>query len=247
MRSIRTARTSAGLRPCAASAAIVAILSLATAARAQAPALWMSASGQVGTGNLLLDLVRGGFAAAAGADAFAALPPAPPRAPVDCGTGDDCIFLTSQVSPANLGGLGGADRLCNALASAAGMPGRYVAWLSDSRTDAVARVTSNGPYVTRSGIVVASGLADLVDGGLRHPISQDEHGNDVPPREVWTGTDPLGVRTASTCDDWRYGAADAPYGSVGWNTAPDAKWTSVAVQFCDRSMSLYCLEQRAAD
>ena len=228
----------------AASAMLAACLWLGAADRTHAFTVWMGAGAQVGTSNLLLDVARGSFAAVSGGRHFidAALPPST-QSPVKCGAGDDCIFLTSRVSTAELGGLPGADRLCNTLASAAGMPGQYVAWLSDSRTDAVARITSNGPYVTRSGTVVASGLADLVDGGLRNPIQEDEHGNDVPLREVWTGTDPLGLRTASNCADWTSGAGDAPYGSIGWSTAPDTKWTSVSVQFCDQSMSLYCLEQ----
>ena len=228
----------------AAIAMIVGFLWLQAADPARASGLWMSAAGPVGVSNLLLDFAVGDFVGARHARyAVDAAPPAPPKAPVSCGTSDNCIFLTSAVSTANLGGLSGADRLCNALASAAGMPGRYVAWLSDSHTDAVARVTSNGPYVTRTGTVVASGLPDLVDGALRYPIRQDEHGNDVPLREVWTGTDPLGLRTSANCEDWTSGAEGAPYGRIGWNTAPDSKWTSAAIQFCDRNMSLYCVEQ----
>jgi hypothetical protein len=111
---------------------------------------------------------------------------APLPQPLDCGTTTKCVFLTSKVSTANLGGLAGADATCNDLAENAGLPGTYVAWLSDDDTDAISRITSNGPYATRTGRIVANDLADLTDLTLASPISQDEYGNEVPLREVWT-------------------------------------------------------------
>jgi hypothetical protein len=41
------------------------------------------------------------------------------------------VFVTSTVHDGNLGGLAGADAICNSLASDAGLPGTYKAWLSD--------------------------------------------------------------------------------------------------------------------
>lgn len=43
-------------------------------------------------------------------------------------------------------GLAGADALCNAAASAGGLPGRYDAWLSTNEIDAVDRVQGQGPW-----------------------------------------------------------------------------------------------------
>src|SRR5262249_6287034 len=47
------------------------------------------------------------------------------------------VFVTSvTMAPQALGGLDGADRLCNDRAAAGGLPGTYVAWLSTVSTDA---------------------------------------------------------------------------------------------------------------
>ena len=53
----------------------------------------------------------------------------PPPVPASC---NPCkVFVTSTVHDGNLGGLVGADAICNSLASAAGLAGTYKAWLSD--------------------------------------------------------------------------------------------------------------------
>src|SRR5690606_31062308 len=49
-------------------------------------------------------------------------------------------FVTSQAYKGDLGGLEGADSICNELAADAGLPGTYVAWLSISTTDARSRL-----------------------------------------------------------------------------------------------------------
>jgi hypothetical protein len=192
-----------------------------------------------------VDFVAGAVVADArdSAHVVRAVRQAPLKKILNCGNGNKCVFVTSKVSTANLGGLAGADATCNELAANAEMPGTYVAWLSDDNTDAITRVTSNGPYATRTGVVVASSLADLTDGTLSKPISEDENGNLVPIREVWTDADPSGTRTFSNCYNWTSGANNAPYAVVGLNTSTDSTWTSVFLQFCDRNISLYCVQQ----
>jgi hypothetical protein len=148
---------------------------------------------------------------------------APPLA--QCGVANKCVFLTSAISTGNLGGLAGADATCNVLAGAAGLPGTYVAWLSDSTTDAITRVTSNGPYVTPVGATVANTLADLADGSLNAPIDHDENGVVVPLREAWTGTSSSGLRDSSTCADWTADTA-ATLAIVGHNTSTSDTWTN---------------------
>src|SRR5262249_28544146 len=66
------------------------------------------------------------------------------------------------------GGLAGADTFCQGLATAAGLPGVFKAWLSDSTATAKDRLThAVGPYVLRHGGVVANDWADLTSGSLR--------------------------------------------------------------------------------
>src|SRR5439155_17879039 len=48
------------------------------------------------------------------------------------------VFVTSTTQPpGSLGGLAGADMLCNARAAAPGLPGTYVAWLSTPSVRAI--------------------------------------------------------------------------------------------------------------
>ena len=54
--------------------------------------------------------------------------------------------------------------------------------------DGSTRVTSNGPYRTPAGALVANSKADLLDGSLLHAIDATEFGSIDPLREVWTGT-----------------------------------------------------------
>jgi hypothetical protein len=163
--------------------------------------------------------------------------------PPPCGVSTKCIFVTSTVSTGNLGGFAGADSTCNALATAAGLPGTYVAWLSDGTTDASARVTSNGPYVTPTGDLVASTLADLTDGSLNTPIDDDEDGSPVPLREVWTGTLSDGSSAGDDCSGWTSGSVSV-LATVGHNTSTSSNWTDVFLQLCDRTnVGLYCLQQ----
>src|SRR5262245_22597746 len=49
----------------------------------------------------------------------------------DLGPGRRLAFATSRLYPPNFGGLAVADAHCQELAQAAGLPGSYMAWLSD--------------------------------------------------------------------------------------------------------------------
>lgn len=162
------------------------------------------------------------------------------RSAPSCGVSDKCVFVTGGVSTSNLGGLSGADATCRAVAGSAGLPGTYVAWLSDSTTNAITRVTSNGPFATPDGDVVASSLVDLTDGSLNAPIEKNEYGTAVPLREVWTGTNATGERDGSSCCNWT-GCADSAW--VGLNTHADSGWSEAFLQFCDRNISLYCVQE----
>jgi hypothetical protein len=69
------------------------------------------------------------------------------------------VFVTSQVYDTNLDGLQGADLKCQTLATAAGLKGRYKAWLSDSTASPSTRfVKSKGPYKLMETIFVYVGV-----------------------------------------------------------------------------------------
>ena len=92
------------------------------------------------------------------------------------------VFVTSTRYNGNLGGLAGADAICQERAEAAGLaPGIYLAWLSvdsgSAGTPLTRFVQSPGPYTLVDGTtIVANNWADLTDGFLAASISLDENG-----------------------------------------------------------------------
>jgi hypothetical protein len=103
--------------------------------------------------------------------------------PTDCPS--TRVFVTSAYTPTdfldgNLGGIAGADALCQSNAAAAGLTGTFKAWLSDGASDPASTFTQVGPYVKLYGtslVLVANDWADLTDGTLASPIDTDAFGN----------------------------------------------------------------------
>ena len=109
-----------------------------------------------------------------------------------CGEGEVCVggacepacnpcrvFVTSTTHDGNLGGLAGADAICQARAAAAGLPGTYLAWLSDGSASPATRflTQSAGPYRLVNGTTIADDWADLTSGDLDAPINITETGD----------------------------------------------------------------------
>jgi hypothetical protein len=192
--------------------------------------------------------------------------------PVPCGTSSPClVFATSQKYSGNLGGLAGADKKCQDLATAPGvdLPGIYKAWLSDSSNSPFTRfVKSPGPYQLVTGEKVADNWDDLTtcDGSapfdcIDHPINITETGDPVVLFEMaWTFT--LADGTAghtgadgSTCQNWTSaeGGLDCSIdpslcGAVGRTDRRDGTWTDeiATVASCDLDDGghhLYCFQQ----
>jgi cysteine-rich repeat protein len=161
------------------------------------------------------------------------------------------VFITSTLHDGDLGGLAGADAICNMRAAAADLPGTYMAWLStDQGSPSTRFVTSTVPWVRLDGTTIADDWADLVDGTLDAIVNQTEVGG-APPnstyicngtaRQTWTGTAVDGTPTANTCGNF---GSTAGNGAIGRNTATDANWSvcnpSVA---CTTMAPLYCFQQ----
>lgn len=149
------------------------------------------------------------------------------------------IFLTSSTQNADFGGLAGADALCNNLASDAGLPGSFIAWLSVPGTDAADRLAiADLPFVRTDGTAVAGDLADLIDGSIASPINRDENGTSRS-GDVWTGT--LSNGTASvTCGDFDTTGGIGQCGSSG---STGGAWTENITPSCATGLRLYCVEQ----
>ena len=149
------------------------------------------------------------------------------------------VFVSSASNVANYGGVVGADAVCNQLAIAGGLSGKWVAWMS-TKDGAVAidRVTSPGPWLLTTGELVASTKTKLVSGTLEHAIDHDEKKTPVAASAVWTGTGPDGVYLTNDCDDWTTGSK----GRTGVTTGVDGTWTSANVDDCTDVRRLYCFQ-----
>ena len=150
------------------------------------------------------------------------------------------VFVSSAVISGALGGVAGADLKCNSLATAAGIPGTYRAWISVAGTNAVDRITSNGPWYLVGGQLVASTKAELVGGTLKHGIDHDEKNLHAPAAEdrVWTGTAPNGTFDGPECGVWS-GAGQARVGEAEFS---DGRWSSSTVEACGQVNRVYCFE-----
>ncbi|HWO10425.1 MAG TPA: hypothetical protein VNN80_13125, partial [Polyangiaceae bacterium] len=131
-------------------------------------------------------------------------------------------FITAAlVNPTQLGGLAGADQFCQASAAAAGLPGTYMAWISDSTADAVDRVQARGArgWVRPDGLEVGDTITRMLAGEMFHPLRADENGvdigtgDDIGDSNALTGTNPEGRWSQSSCGNWDDPSAEGTLGS----------------------------------
>jgi hypothetical protein len=170
------------------------------------------------------------------------------------------IFISSVQYTGNLGGLAGADATCHSLATAAGLAGTYMAWLSTDTVTASSRLShSTVPYVLSDGkTVVANNWAGLTSGTLLHTISLTEK-QTAPPTSTtcaanapiaYTDTAPSGMEAQAgfNCNNWTGTAAGS---GVIWGRADQtgALWTDFCegwgTDFCGTgwTASIYCIQQ----
>jgi hypothetical protein len=158
----------------------------------------------------------------AGEDRIALLVPAPRY----------LMFQTSSVYTGNLGGLNGADTLCQAQATAGGLTDQYMAWLSDQSTEAKDRIDHAGPYHSTQGVTIAQNWQDLTDGSWLVYLNVDEAGVSlVGSKYPWTGTTPSGQSTGEDCNGWNSEAVSYS-GTYGLSTQRDGYWSEWATSNC---------------
>jgi hypothetical protein len=173
---------------------------------------------------------------------------------------DDCglcarrrlVFITSELfTPELIGGIAGADNKCMQFANKAGHPHpwTYMAWISDSTSDAAERLfLGKHHYVRTDGVIVAKDALQFVSGQLEAPINLDEWGKPVEVGSAWTGTMPDGsaVTGATHCNDWTIDGL-SNYGHFGTVSATDSSWTyqpnpELNPIVCGSYKTLYCIE-----
>ena len=216
-------------------------------------------SGSAGSGPAGSAGTSGSSGAEAGTDAITVLDTGANDAPRDEPTSRDAgvlceggvckrVFVSSQPSSsgANLGGLTGADALCQSVANTNQLGGTWKAWLSDPTTSAAARLTHAAvPYVLLDGSTVAADWTALTSGTLAHTINVSEDGTvHTAILEVWTATTSGGAYSGRSCSAWTSNAPGATTADVGLSSQTNGDWTNRYQQYCDRTnVHLYCFEQ----
>ena len=150
------------------------------------------------------------------------------------------VFVTAKLHSGSFGGLDGADAFCNEQAADVGLPGTYVAWLSDSTTDAASRLTGARGWVRVDGKPFADTIADVTNERLFwYPIERDES-NQLQHIKSWTGTSPDGQMAANEhCNDWQSDSAQ-DIGTVGSASDIYGTWTAHSKDNCSIQRSLLC-------
>lgn len=162
------------------------------------------------------------------------------------------VFVSSTTSTGNMGGLNGADNICQTRANAAALGGTWKAWLSSSTTSAASRLTqSSSPYVLVNGTLVANNWADLTDGSIVNPINRTEFGNVTANGAVWTHTTTTGAQATTNagqvCSDWTVSTSgNTLVHCAGSPFQVNGDWTagySGCAYPCNQQWPLFCFEQ----
>jgi len=164
-------------------------------------------------------------------------------------------FVSSKAFQGDLGGLDGADQLCQDMASDAGLSGTFRAWLSDSTGSPSTRFTPSAePYALYDGTQIAANWADLTDGALDVPIDITETGG-TPPTGNWCGAGNAPVWSHTTtsgayagggesCNGWRTVTGEGRWGNAFAATSQWTAWCDGSSgNTCGLSAPLYCFQQ----
>ncbi len=165
------------------------------------------------------------------------------------GTSNNIIFVTQNGTTGNIGGLAGADAMCQTSAVAAGLPGTYVAWLASATGNAATRLGSAQGWIRPDGLPFANtlgtsgGKTGLVNGQVYFPPNIDEYGT-VHNVTVWaaaqTGLDAATGSSPSDCAGWTSSASTI--GLYGTSSDGSRDWAPTFYgQGCSTSASIYCM------
>lgn len=157
-------------------------------------------------------------------------------------------FITSSSFDGNLGGVAGADALCQGAAGVAGLSGTFKAWLGDELGNSPnSNFAKFGDYRNSADVLdtIAIGWDDLTDGTLTVPIRKNEFGG-LRSVSVWTYALASGDASASgdSCQNWTSNNAGDD-GDVGLSTQINTGWSenpSGPIN-CATNLPLYCFEQ----
>jgi len=142
------------------------------------------------------------------------------------------MFVTAEPHDGNLGGLEGADDICQTAADNANLEGTYLAFLSVTGTNNYERFGTTTGWYRADGRPFANDLLAATQGTMFYPPRVDENGDPVTATHIWTGT------TTQNCGDWL--KTEASQGRRG-NLASINDWDSHGGGWdCDLTAPLIC-------
>jgi len=156
------------------------------------------------------------------------------------------VTSTGKGNGADLGGLAGADRHCQTLATAAGAGHRtWRAYLSTTATGGAAAVNARdrigtGPWQNAKGVVIAHNVDELhASNNLNKQTALTEKGDAVSGRgdapnmhDILTGSTPDGTASDATCSNWTSSSTEGSatvghHDRMGLDDSPPARsWNS---------------------
>ncbi len=157
---------------------------------------------------------------------------------------DHRIFVTSTTNSGNLGGLSGADTICQTRAVAGGFSGTWKAILSDTTFNASSRIVITGPVYNTNNTLVATGKTDFWDGALSVAVGYNEFGV-AASANTWSGSTSSGAKDQpNSCSNWTSNSASnyAAYGQTGVATS---NWIAAGSSaLCSNNYRLYCINNQ---
>jgi len=172
------------------------------------------------------------------------------------GCDDHTVAFVSSIAytGGDFGGLAGADAECQTLADAAGLPGTYLAWLSDTTAAVTDRFShSVMPYQRVDGMQIAADWTDLTNSSIGVTMGIDENGAVAPvlgaistcgsDQAVWTGTSEDGSSDAAgNCADWT-GGSNTRWGKADQTSSQWTRWCSLGGSCSSFTAHIYCFQQ----
>jgi hypothetical protein len=126
-------------------------------------------------------------------------------------------------------------------------PDSYVAWLSDTATQAESVITTDGPFSRIDGFALAPSKNDLIGGlGTLHGTGLNvtelgtyylEQSSDYP--YIWTGTRYDGQGIGNYCNNWTSDTS-AYQANVGDSASIREVWTLSGLSNCGQVRPIYC-------
>ena len=163
-------------------------------------------------------------------------------------TAGKIAFVSSFTMTGDLGGVDGADNICQALADASNLNlrGTYMAWITGDDANRAPRYRFSqydGEYYLPNGTKIADNWADLLDGTLAAKMRVNQVGVDVGTGYAWTNTNNGGYKASTNhCSEWSIGNG-SDIGRRG-NIDSTTLWTNDSTNTgCGASYRIYCFEQ----